>query len=488
MRKSRLSDGYVLADQIVRESARVGLLELTGEGRASVSVASALRSVVAQRVADASGPATGPRRTRGLSPRGVAYRAREVGRAVAIDACLKHEAGEVVYAPRTWTHVRDMLALDAQLAARHVFRRSWFVFTAAMRASLRGAGPLVSGRNMRRAFASAARLRREAAALCVRVRAARWGIGRRDDDVLIDIAEGIFEDNALGVAGAFHAAEEAIGPMTRLVIVGNPRTTEGYVVASVARARGIPVACMQHGLELAGDEGWRGVPVDLVCAWGEAGARAMRESGIPEDAIAVTGAGWTDALVLGRAARSRQVLVALSGAGHRVGMAEHLSHLDRLFACAGRMSDVRFVFRLHPKDDVSLYRERAAGLPHANIIVTEHGAGVDIHSQLAETGALITVTSTSALDAMLHAVPVITFDRAAGEDVPDYVQVGATHRVPLGMDLDAVVRDVLAAEPSAAMTESVASCLRDTWGAIDGHASSRIADELQRRFLGKARS
>jgi hypothetical protein len=200
-----------------------------------------------------------------------------------------------------------------------------------------------------------------------------------------------------------------------LLIVGNPFTFEGRTAALVARAHGVPVAATEHGSVVPGDPKWRDCPVDLVCAWGEPDRQAFIACGVPAEAVVVTGSARQDErLARARAPRNEdrtEVLVATSGAGDKVSVDEHRRFISLLFASAGELPHQRFVVKLHRKDPESFYED---GRP-ANVeivSVDRKRFGEDIYDFLARARVLVTVQSTSAIDAMAVGVPVIAVDAA----------------------------------------------------------------------------
>jgi hypothetical protein len=109
------------------------------------------------------------------------------------------------------------------------------------------------------------------------------------------------------------------------------------------------------------------------------------------------------------------VLVATSGAGDKVSMEEHLRFIDVLFAAARSLPEQRFVVKLHRKDRESLYSRSARPRNLELVGVDRSRFGDDIYDYLQRARVLVTVQSTSAIDAMAVGVPVIAVD-IAGQD------------------------------------------------------------------------
>lgn len=307
-------------------------------------------------------------------------------------------------------------------------------------------------------------------------------LGDSDWRLVLQCIENHVDAEARTVVMAATAIAQGIRTLSpALMIVGNPCTMEGRLAVTMAHQARVPSVCIQHGDIVGGDPLWRAVPIQRVCVWGERSRDALRDCGFAADRIAVTGAPWLDSLQRGPHASfgARTVLVALSGAGHQVGVTEHVETLARIYFAASRMSDVHWVFRLHPKDDAAIYRQVAArvGCP-VGTLVESRKTSITIQDQLRTADALLTVTSTAALDAMVQGVPVLSLARAAGENVPAYVEAGATTHVGLRDPLDERTRALLLCGPAPATEKAAREFASRFYGPIDGMSTKRVADEL----------
>jgi hypothetical protein len=277
-----------------------------------------------------------------------------------------------------------------------------------------------------------------------------------------------------------------------LVLVGNAYTLEGRTVGIVARQMGIPVAVLEHGSIFPGSPVWDNAPVDLVCTWGEASRDALLANGIDIRRTAVTGAPRLDAIV--SKARSRQpqsddyVLVATSGAGDQVSLPQHLDFLERLFDAAAATPELRWLVKLHRKDRIALYEEVQRRHPGARVeVVTSdpHRFGADIYGYLERARALVTVYSTSAADAMVVGVPVISVEinDAGGADRIEFLR--HTRRARSAAELADAARAAWRGEPHPTDAGARAYAARHFHNL--GHATEAVADrlrELMRRQPG----
>jgi hypothetical protein len=208
-------------------------------------------------------------------------------------------------------------------------------------------------------------------------------------------------------------ADAAIGPvLPRAVVVANPYTRAGRTAGRLALEAETPVIAVEHGSIFPDDPRWVGCPVTVVCAWGEPSRRALRSCGVADDHIVVTGAPRFDAgTAAGTSTRAERsggasVLVATSGPGDHVSLDVHLRVVDLLAAAVAATPDIAWTVKLHPKDRVEHY-DAVAAHPNATIVAGDRARRASIFDHLARSDLLVTVSSTTALDALRARVPVV---------------------------------------------------------------------------------
>lgn len=257
---------------------------------------------------------------------------------------------------------------------------------------------------------------------------------------------------ALGSVRAMIGAVAALD-RPRVLLVANPYIAEGRGAALAARGRGIPVVSAQHGTIFPDDPRWARCPVDRFGVWGPAAVEALVESGMTAQQLFVTGARVgteDDPAPDGRASEGMPgstVLVATSGAGDRVSLAQHLVFLDWLGRAIQATPELQWRVKLHPKDDPALY----AGRAFAGAEVVRAGSDTPpIERFLREADVLVTVASASALDAARLGVPVVLVAVPGSDDherVP--LLAGVADGVAAGGEqLAAEVRRLVASPPT----------------------------------------
>ncbi|MFT3837816.1 MAG: hypothetical protein QM723_12560 [Myxococcaceae bacterium] len=258
-----------------------------------------------------------------------------------------------------------------------------------------------------------------------------------------------------------------------VVVVGNANILEGRVAIGEARARGIRTVALQHGSILAGDHAWRACQLDAVLAWGDRARRTLIECGLAEEQVRVTGCPRMDGFFAStHKPAGDRVLVASSGAGHQVGMEEHLRFIETVYAAAERTPELTWVAKLHRKDSPALYVDAAAKYPKAKVEVVNTSAaawGQDIFEWLEGAAALVTVVSTTALEAIAIDIPAISV-----QPRPDARkgQLSFLDACRVVCDADGLVQALADARgPKRAEMTSRGHALRDTFFAHRGTAA-----------------
>jgi len=471
-RREAVGRAHALLDTLDAElrsaGAWIGTTELTPVG--------ALRSHLAQKIADhlqdVAPPA--PREVARSALYSARERLRELTRTARWPEVSRPTGRLLLFVPRRPSHVRDLVRVQAQARVEGAFHVAWLVYRADQAAEL---SPAVYAP----AVARASVLLPGAAARALTAALAR--LRRTEHPVLWSL---LVRELALQLPQVLLAADATASALARLrpdgVVVGNPYTSEGTVAAALAHRAGLPVATLQHGEIGPGQLDWAHARFDCVTVWGEAPRGALMRLGVASSRIEVTGAPWADALAVAPAPRDPRaplsVLVALSGAGHAVGLAEHLGHVTRLVDAAARTPEHRWTFRLHPKDDPAHWTRALAQRPAPHVTLA-HGPGLPpIDEVLAQQHVLITVLSASALDAMLHHVPVVTLARAPGEPTPGFVEAGATVHVGPHDDLVSALGQLASAGLSPEVGARAQAYVSAYFGPRDGGAAARVVRAL----------
>ena len=268
-------------------------------------------------------------------------------------------------------------------------------------------------------------------------------------------------------------------PGRRVVIAPNPLGFAGQVALRLAQVRGHGSVGLQHGSIRGDDPRWRHFSADRMCAWGSMGATALVAAGITPEKIVVTGAPRFDddpdlqRSSLRSSTPTGEVLVATSGPGDFVSLVDHLRFVAVLHEAAARLPRTRWVVRLHRKDSVRWYDSCIGDVDNVIVQSADHPDRPSLETQLATADCLVTVASTTAIDAVRTGTPVITVN-LPGRQTPEFAAQPTARFAANGSELAAAVDAahhglVAPAEPE----------LLDSYFAHRGVAAASIADQIE---------
>lgn len=474
-----LAEACRLVDALDGVLAARGLAQIP-VGAARPTVCAVLRNVLAPRVAmrltDAHPPSFGVRSVAAEALRVVRARVR---RGVPVAPRPAGARGPLWLAPRSWAHTRDLLPVARVLAERGQ-DVVWLLYRAEQARELRGAPGLIceSSRYARLRPVVLARFASELA----------WAIGRElpaPDGVSRETWRLVRDELRRTVLAQSVPLIVAAAATTRILdelhpaglVVGTLGLFEARLALAGARSAGIPTAFIQHGFMHEADPLLDELAIDRAFAWGTRGADVLAACGVPRAAIEVTGAPWLDDVVVNPPRPGPEVLIALSGAGHSVGRAEHQRHVEWVARAAAATPALRFRVRLHPKDDAALY-QAAAARAGATLDLVHARTGPKIQDDLVVARVCVTATSASAIDAMWLGVPVISLARNDADAGADFARAGATVHVRDADTLGAAIGRACAGEHPPEVSAAARTYARAFFGPRDGRAADRIASGL----------
>jgi len=236
-----------------------------------------------------------------------------------------------------------------------------------------------------------------------------------------------------------------------VLLVGNPNTHEGRILALLADEMKIPSATIIHGTIFANH--WTHVVIDLICAWGEPNRRSLELSGFPSENVKVTGAPRFDELLdKPDKLEKNSILVATSGIGDAVITPDqHYEFIRILYETVELTPDVSWIVKLHRKDSEEHYlKVRPGGHPRVKIVKGNYlNDGLDIFHWLASSRAMVTISSTTALEAQLVNVPVIAVEMWPEGKAPstlEFLHNNSVHKVRTAKELASLANKIWAGE------------------------------------------
>lgn len=309
----------------------------------------------------------------------------------------------------------------------------------------------------------------------------------------------VVRNNLLNTLRVFDGAKfvmEKFNPT--LYFASNPYTLEGRSAIYVAKHFNIPTASAEHGTIFPDDPIWQECLVDLVCVFGEPSRRALLTCGVSEEQIAVTGAPGFDKIVdsfQGQKIKeaNANILVATSGPGDQVSFEQHQRFIRILYQAAAFAPNVRWVVKLHNKDSEEFYAKAAKEFPGASVEIVSGNRvrfGSDIFDFLVSARGLVTVCSTTALDAMLVRVPVIAVSLESKENGlqgVEFLDRDCTLRVETAEKLADAVKMIWQGQRDEKADQSARNYINEHYANL-GHATEKVCEKLlglMKTSLGK---
>jgi len=241
------------------------------------------------------------------------------------------------------------------------------------------------------------------------------------------------------------------------VIPGYDITPEGRLLTFLARNRSIPSYCIMHG-SITGEPLHTMHIVDHFCLFGEAAKCDLIAKGVDPAQLIVTGAPYLDKFEhkksgihpllkqnLSLTESKPYFFIATSGPGHSTSHAHFQVILENVFEVATRYPDTQWVIRMHLKDRIENYQEVLNRHKNHQIHIIENTASgfpQSIFEWLQGATALLTGTSTVALEAMSMGIPVVTMDFMEEYKMVDFIDLETTIHVTNRETLIRVIRQL----------------------------------------------
>lgn len=405
---------------------------------------------------------------------------------------------DVLLWPRLPTHTRQQIPVARQLLVQDV----GMLFVACQSRigiELKGAGlPYVDGHRAFQAQIARGRASAIHVAECldapVSVRSRLPG-SQAGPDALVDVLRTVIRAQAPVAREAIEIAEAALLQSgAKVLVVGNDLTTEGRAGALVATKLGRHSISHMHGA--IGSPAHRGRVVDEYHVFGPADKSWLEDLSVRKvnRRAVVCGAPYLDSvpqrrdridqLIAHKAGIRRAasaVLIMTSGPGGKVSFKHHLEMIRALRVLSKEFPDTAFVAKLHPKDREAYYLLPETQVPGARITVIPATAGDiprDVFHWFHGFSALITGASTSAKEAMLVGLPVISVDLHNQLSDIDFIRAGATHHAQSGAGLSDAVRAALCPESHAPIRKRAIKYLKQCYFGLDGQSAARSASRI----------
>jgi hypothetical protein len=214
----------------------------------------------------------------------------------------------------------------------------------------------------------------------------------------------------------------------RLLVLGNDLLGYCRLAERLAKEKGIPTACIQHGSMNRLNPLYRHIRADRYFVFGQNTFSELEQVGIAAERLCIAGAPAmqeTGGKTMAGFFPEGYALVMLSGMGHSTSEAHYQRIIRSLEPLVRRLRPVSLLVKLHPKESKPAYSDL-----HGQATVWEN-ADLKTHSLdtlglIRGARLLVTGASTAAQEAMYFGVAVFTLDFESEYPNADFIRAGAT--------------------------------------------------------------
>lgn len=225
------------------------------------------------------------------------------------------------------------------------------------------------------------------------------------------------------------------------VVVGYDITAEGRMLTHLSKLRKVLSFCIMHG-SITGEPLDTLHIVDSFLLYGEAAKKDLANKGLPLKMLNITGAPYMDKIInekkiihpvlikkLGLTETKPYLLVATSGPGHSTSWKHFELMIENIFKLSVENPGLQLVIKLHRKDRLVNYTAINNKFPSNKIKIissNQKNYPQSVFEWIQGATALLTGTSTTAIEAMYMKVPVITMDFNNEYKMVDFIDEGTT--------------------------------------------------------------
>lgn len=270
-----------------------------------------------------------------------------------------------------------------------------------------------------------------------------------------------------------------------MIVVASDVHPLGKLVVKLGECEGVPSLVLQHGVTHY-PYGYVPVSSTKIAAWGEISCEWLMKHGVPKEKIVLTGCPRFDPLALKtfiktdvhkilQIEKSKEIIVLTTEPGWGLGKR---SVPYTAINAMHYFPDKHLVIKLHPDDEGEIYEEIKKEVGPENITIVRD---IDLNSLLDESIVLVTVSSTTALEAMLLDQPVIILNLKDLPETIPYVKSGSAIGVYKPEDLVPTIKKALYDQTvRKELEEKRRKFVYEYACETDGKASKRVADLIEK--------
>jgi predicted glycosyltransferase len=268
-----------------------------------------------------------------------------------------------------------------------------------------------------------------------------------------------------------------------IIVTTGDRNDFVKMICSIGRKMGITTLIVQHGV-VEDHPVYGPIYTDKMAVTGEAMKNVLMKRGVMPEQLVITGQPRYDELFmrtfnkeklfreLGISTDNKIIVLTTQPVSHE----ENESLISAVTAAMKEFPQAQLVIKLHPDENLKWYQHAINSLNYKVIIVKD----LDLFELLNACDVMMTLYSTTALEAMIMDKPVITINLMNIPDRMPYAESGAALGVYSAEDIAPAIKKAMYDEEIKKKLETGRKkFVYEQAYLIDGKASRRVADLIE---------
>ncbi len=270
----------------------------------------------------------------------------------------------------------------------------------------------------------------------------------------------------------------------KIIVVMNEITTLGNIAVTIAKQKGIKTLCIQHGAMGEGPGTFIPVSVDKIAVWGNNSKRILIKEKTSEDKIVITGAPQFDTIIntdhdmtkeiaaeIGLDLEKQYILLTTQGYPF---MCEILRSVCKATKSLG---GYQLVIKTHPLEYLTNDYKKIVKKEGLKLIFTRKY----LHPLISRCSLMITICSTTGLEALMLKKPLITINYTKNPDRMPYAESGSAIGVYRNEELLPAIKRILKDKYlTKKLMKNADKLIYDQCYKTDGKASLRVIELINR--------
>ena len=260
-----------------------------------------------------------------------------------------------------------------------------------------------------------------------------------------------------------------------IIVVTDPTDFEAKTLTMMGKTKNVPSFCIQYGAASKYDSEWKYFKQDYVGVMGEEIAEIMRSHGIPQEKVYIMGSPRFDSYTANETLRQDlrhrldilkpDAMIAFmsvppaEGIGRREGgltIDEYEYILSMIYDIPSFLPETVLVVKPHPEEleYIQVHRKYLEANAHQKdrVRLVQNNSAYEV---INAADLVITMQSTTGLEAILLNKPLIMINITGREDWVNYASSGAAYRVASKEELAVAIKELLTNNETAAHYEKM---------------------------------